>query len=225
VTAETYSLDVIVSPPFMENTYILRRPDRTDCVIVDPGFQPQRIIQHIEAAGLTPTHILLTHGHVDHIAGNQALKERWPQIPLLIGRGDAHMLTDAVANLSGLSGLAITSPPADRLLEEGETVDAAGFTFEVREIPGHSPGHIVYVLHSESPVIVLGGDVLFQGSIGRCDFPGGNQSLLVAGIRNKLFTPGDEAVVYPGHGPHTTVGAERKSNPFCGEKAGLYGLS
>lgn len=210
-------IDVLVSPPFMENTWIVRRGGRRECVVVDPGFQPQQIVRFIRQNDLQPERILLTHGHVDHIAGNAAMKREWPDLPIVIGAGDAHMLIDAKANLSGMGGFPVTSPPADRLVREGDVVETAGMEFDVLDIPGHSPGHVVYVLRSERPRIVLGGDVLFQGSIGRCDLPGGNQNLLVRGIRRKLFTLPDDTRVYPGHGDPTTTGEERRDNPFCGE--------
>jgi glyoxylase-like metal-dependent hydrolase (beta-lactamase superfamily II) len=217
-------INVIVSPPFMENTWIVRRTGSEQCVLVDPGFTPRQIIQFLEKQNLTPQLILLTHGHADHIAGNQALKERWPELPIVIGAGDAPMLSDPVANLSGLGGVRVTSPPADRLLKEGDLVDAAGLSFEVFDVPGHSPGHVVYVLRGDLPLLVVGGDVLFAGSIGRCDFPGGDQELLVSGIRQKLFCLPDETEVFPGHGDPTTIGKERRTNPFCGDNAGLFDL-
>lgn len=203
----------------MENTWILNQSGRSDCVVIDPGFQPRQIVERLHARKLTPAIILLTHGHVDHIAGNAALKREWPDLPIVIGPGDEHMLSDAKANLSALGGAAVTSPPADRLVSEGETVDAAGMTFDVLDIPGHSPGHVVYVLRDQQPLIVLGGDVLFQDSIGRCDFPGGDQELLVRGIREKLFRLPADTIVYPGHGEPTTTGQERATNPFCGDDA------
>ncbi|MGE5193508.1 MAG: MBL fold metallo-hydrolase [Deltaproteobacteria bacterium] len=215
-------IEVIVSAPFMENTLIVRRPGRAECLVVDPGFQPEKILGSLRSHELTPAAILLTHGHADHIAGNRALRREWPELPILIGARDAPMLTDPRANLSALGGISVTSPPADRLLVEGDRVEAAGFELDVLDLPGHSPGHIVYVLRTESPFVVLGGDVLFQGSIGRSDFPGGNQELLVGGIRKKLFSLPDDTIVYPGHGDATTVGEERRTNPFCGDRAGLY---
>lgn len=209
-------IESIVSVPFMENTLVVRRAGDPRCLIVDPGFEPRKILQHIERLHLVPELILLTHGHADHIAGNAALRERWPELPIVIGLNDAPLLTDPQANLSGLGGVDVVSPPADRLVVEGDQVTAAGLVFDVLDIPGHSPGHVVYVLQGVQPGVVLGGDVLFEGSIGRCDFPGGDHELLVRGIRTKLFTQGDDTIVYPGHGPATTIGVERRHNPFCG---------
>ncbi len=109
----------------------------------------------------------------------------------------------------------VVSPPADQLVVEGDALDLAGVPLEVREIPGHSPGHVVFI-HRASPILVFGGDVLFRGSVGRTDFPGGNAEQLFEGIRGKLFTLPDDTVVYPGHGPVTTTGFEKNTNPFVG---------
>jgi len=125
-------------------------------------------------------------------------------------------LTDAELNLSAPFGLPITSPAADRLVREGDVLEHAGIRLEVLEIPGHSPGHVVFV-HRSEPLVVFGGDVLFRGSIGRTDFPGSNGPLLLQGIRTKLFPLPPDTVVYPGHGPVTTVAQEKRFNPFVGE--------
>lgn len=204
----------IESLPFGEHTYVVRRPGKAECLVVDPGFEPAEIIAWLERHGLEPRAILLTHGHSDHIAGNAALKARWPAVPLLIGQGDAAKLTDPTANLSAPFGLPLTSPPADRLLADGERLALAGCELVVREIPGHSAGHVVYILEGENPPLVFGGDVLFQESIGRTDFPDGDFEALAAGIRRHLYTLPPEAIVFPGHGEPTTVGHERRHNPF-----------
>jgi hydroxyacylglutathione hydrolase len=205
-------IQTIVSMPFAENTYVAWQDGRTDAVVIDPGTEPDAILAFLRERGLTPTAILNTHGHVDHIAGNADLKAAYPDAPLVIGAGDEPLLTDPALNLSRPYGVDVVSPPADRLVREGDTVLFAGLTLDIREIPGHSPGHIVYVVRDAG--VVFGGDVLFRGSIGRTDFPGGSFEVLAAGIREKLYTMPDETVVYPGHGPVTKVGHEKRTNPF-----------
>jgi glyoxylase-like metal-dependent hydrolase (beta-lactamase superfamily II) len=206
-------LRTVVSAPFEENTYIAWIAGRSDCVVFDPGLEPELIFDALRENGLTVAAILDTHGHADHIAGNEAMKAAFPAAPLIIGTGDAIMLTDPMANLSALFGLPIVSPPADRTVAEGDVVEAAGLQFEVFDVPGHSPGHVVFVLRG-TPTVVFGGDVLMRGSIGRTDFPGGDFDQLASGIRTKLYTLPPDTVVYSGHGPFTTVGHERKTNPF-----------
>lgn len=210
------NIRTIVSMPFEENTYVVWRSGLRDCLVIDPGLQPELIVDCLREEGLTIRAILNTHGHADHIGGNAAMKELAPDAPLIIGIGDAPMLTDADANLSAGFGLPILSPPADRTVREGETIELAGLSLNVLDIPGHSPGHVVFV-RAGSPTQVFGGDVLFRGSIGRYDFPGSNGALLLQGIRRKLFTLPDDTVVYPGHGPVTSVGHEKQTNPFLAE--------
>jgi hydroxyacylglutathione hydrolase len=204
----------IESEPFAENSYVVWAEGNAEAFVIDPGFEPDLILDFLRQQNLTLAAIVNTHGHVDHIAGNGAMKAAYPQAPILIGHGDAAMLTDPVLNLSEPFGLPVTSPPADRLVAEGDALTVAGIPLEVLEIPGHSPGHVVYLIRDAGPVIVLGGDVLFAGSIGRTDFPGGSFEQLVSGIRAKLWPLPDDAKVYPGHGPPTTVGAEKRTNPF-----------
>jgi glyoxylase-like metal-dependent hydrolase (beta-lactamase superfamily II) len=209
-------IHTIVSMPFEENTYVVWLPERTDAVVFDPGLEPELILDFLREQGLTVAAVVNTHGHADHIGGNAALKDAFPEAPLLIGAGDAVMLVDADANLSAAFGVPITSPAADRTVAEGDVVEAAGLRFEVFEVPGHSPGHVAFVFRGE-PCRVFGGDVLFRGGIGRFDFPGGDGRRLVEGIRAKLFTLPPDTVVYPGHGPVTTVAQERRTNPYVAD--------
>ena len=215
-----FKLQTVVSQPFGENTFIAHLEGRSDCLVFDPGLEPEKILDYLDHERLTPAALLLTHGHADHIGGNETLKQCWPDCPLVIGAGDAAKLTDARLNLSAAFGVPITSPPADVLVREGDTYQAAGFELRVLEIPGHSVGHVVFVWEGHAPACVFGGDVLFAGSIGRTDFPDGDHRLLLAGIRQKLFNMPDDTVVLPGHGPPTTIGEEKRSNPFVGEAAG-----
>ncbi len=214
-----YTIEAIESAPFGELCYIAWLAGRPEAVVVDPGFDPRSVIRLLEQHRLRPAAILNTHGHVDHIAGNAALKSAFPDAPLIIGRDDAALLSDPEANMSAPFGLPVRSPDADRLVGEGDRVEVAGFRFLVREVPGHSPGSVVYISDQFEPAVVFGGDVLFAGSVGRTDF-GGDFPLLRSGIRSKLFILPDATLVYPGHGPATTVGAERRTNPFVGDQAG-----
>ena len=216
-------IESVVSAGFEQVAYVVWKTGSDRALVVDPGFDTDALRRVLDDHGLTPAAILNTHGHADHIAGNAVMKAAYPDAPLVIGRNEAHLLGDSQANLSAPFGMPMTSPEADRLVDDGETLELAGLTLEVREIPGHSPGSVVFVCAQTRPAFVLGGDVLFAGSIGRTDL-GGDAPQLLSGIRAKLFSLPEDTIILPGHGPATTVGAEKRDNPFVGERAGLYRL-
>ncbi len=213
VPESTYTIEVIESAPFGQNAFVLWQRDRTDAIAVDPGFDDRSILRLLQQENRKLAAILATHGHVDHIAGIAPLKKAYPEAKLFVGRNEAATLADPELNLSGPFGIPITSPPPDRLVDDGEQFEVAGFAFEVREIPGHSPGSVVFVCSMVQPAFVFGGDVLFAGSIGRTDL-GGDYHQLMAGIFAKLMNLPDTTLVYSGHGPVTTIGQERRTNPF-----------
>jgi glyoxylase-like metal-dependent hydrolase (beta-lactamase superfamily II) len=214
-------IHTVVSEPFAENSYVVWRDGGREAFVIDPGFEPDAIREALGERELTLAAVVCTHGHVDHIAGNADLKRHFPDAPIVIGTGDAPMLTDAMLNLSAAFGQPVISPPADRMVKEGDRLTVAGIELEVFDLPGHSSGHVVYLIRDEKPVMVLGGDVLFRGGIGRFDFPGGSFEQLKSGIERVLWPLPPDTVVYPGHGPLTTVGHEKQTNPYL--VAGAYG--
>ncbi|MDE3130019.1 MAG: MBL fold metallo-hydrolase [Acidobacteriota bacterium] len=202
--------------PIQENCYIVRRPDATSAAIVDPGDEAARLLEAIDALGIESLEaILLTHCHFDHVGAVKAVHDA-TGAPVWCPVLETEQLADI--NSYTMPGFGpYESYDADHTLAGGEALDLAGITFDVRFTPGHSPGHLTYAVRDEQ--ILLSGDVLFQGSVGRTDLPGGDWPTLLASIESLLDEFPPETVVYPGHMGATTLGNERTTNPFLRELA------
>jgi hydroxyacylglutathione hydrolase len=203
--------------PVQENTYIVRVPDSDRAIIVDPGDEGPRILEALRAIGITTVEgILLTHTHFDHI-GAVAEVARATGAPVTVPEREIEMLRDPNAYLR-LPGFGpFEGYEADHTVAGGETLDLAGMSFEVKFVPGHSIGHVSYGLPEHGAL--FSGDVLFQGSVGRVDLPGGDWPTLLASIETLLDAYASETTVYPGHMGLTTLGTERDTNPFLRELA------
>lgn len=197
--------------PFATNTYVVRVAGSPECWVVDPSFGPEPVLRFMEREGLTPVAILLTHAHCDHIAGIPEVRRAHPRVPILLHRAEWEWPGDPELNLSAFGGLPVSVAGPDAALEEGE-VELAGTRWQVLHTPGHSPGGVT--LYSAAAKCALVGDALFAGSIGRTDFPNADFDTLASSIRTKLYTLPDETVIYPGHGPASTIGREKRTNPF-----------
>lgn len=195
--------------PFLENTYVLSDTESREAVLIDPGGEEQALLRHLERAALRPTAILNTHAHPDHVAGAARIR-REARIPFCLHPADAFLL-ETLAETCVVLGLPpAEAPPIDRPLAEGDEIAVGRHRLRVLETPGHSPGSVSFCAGE----ILFSGDALFAGSIGRTDFPGGSLPVLLSSIRTKLLALPDETRVYSGHGPATTIGRERRSNPF-----------
>ena len=195
------------------NCYCLRVDESAkDCIIIDAGFEAGNLINSLEEANMNPLALILTHGHIDHIAGVNAMREKFPEMKVYIHKLDANMLDEPKSNLSLMAGFSYVTEPADVILEDNQTIELAGIKLEVLHTPGHTPGGIS--LYSREQGVVFVGDALFADSVGRTDFPGGSMNQLIEGIKEKLLTLPEETKVYPGHGPDTTIGREKMYNQY-----------
>jgi glyoxylase-like metal-dependent hydrolase (beta-lactamase superfamily II) len=205
--------------PIQANCFILGCEETRQAVVIDPGDDCDRILTSLSGDRLTVTHIINTHGHFDHVGANKRLKEV-TGADVLIHRDDAPMLSQLAATAAAWGLAAEDSPVPDRLLEDGDTITFGSHTLTVIHTPGHSPGGIcLYTEYNQGGApqkAIFVGDTLFAGSIGRTDLPGGNFDTLIKSIQTKLFRLADDVSVYPGHMGNTTIGVERRSNPFCG---------
>lgn len=202
--------------PFQENTFVVSG-DTKECVIVDPGCyaaeENKALVDYISNNNLKVRMLLNTHCHIDHVLGNAFVKQKY-NTKLYIHPKEEFVLyaQKVLAPHYGFHQYQETNP--DAYLNEGDDVVFGNQKFSVLFVPGHAPGHIAF--YNEKEKVVLGGDVLFKNSIGRTDLPGGDFNTLINSIHKKLFTLPDEVTVYPGHGGKTTIGVEKRTNPFCG---------
>ncbi len=202
---------------FAQNCTLLWCDETRKAAVVDPGGNLERIMAQVEALGLQVEKLLITHGHIDHAGATAALAELL-SVPVEGPQEEDRFWIDAMATQSAKFGL----PPADaftpdRWLHDGDTVTVGNQTLEVLHCPGHTPGHVVFF--SPTSRLALVGDVLFKDSIGRTDFPKGNHAQLIGAIRGKLWPLGNDVAFIPGHGPMSTFGDERESNPYVGDYA------
>ena len=203
------------NPSFYENTYLLY-DETLECIIIDPGcfFKKEydELSGFIQSQKLTPVKLINTHCHIDHVLGNSYVKRTF-NVPLYINKFETEVLF-AVKNYAELYGFGgYEEVTVDNYLNEGDILTFGNSKLEVLFVPGHAPGHIAF--YQPDQKFVIGGDVLFENSIGRTDLPGGDFNTLIKSIQSKFFPLDDDVVVYPGHGPSTTIGKEKRTNPFC----------
>jgi len=208
-------LESLAVGPFSVNAYLVADDATGHAAIVDPGDDVERIVERVRTLGVTPRIVLATHGHLAHVARALDTCDRF-SVPFGACPGDAELLA-ALPERAILFGLPPSAPPRiDVELEDGAAVALGERVLEIFGTPGHSPGSVCFFVrgHAGEPGAVLTGDVLFRGSVGRTDVPGGSDNELARSIRERLYPLGDETVVLPGHGPATTIGEERRTNPF-----------
>jgi len=215
---QDFKVGIVPVTVFQQNCSLIWEPDTMRAAVVDPGGEPGKILDAIGRLGLKVELILLTHGHLDHAGGAKALKgvldeARETPVPLLGPDVRDTFLLDGIEESQkqfGLEGMRNVTP--DRFLEEGEVIELGRMRFDVLHVPGHTPGHVVFI--EKARRIGFTGDTVFKGSVGRTDFPYGDGPGLIAGIRAKLLPLGDDLTFVPGHGPASTIGEERVDNPF-----------
>jgi len=215
VLSDALELEVVPVTPFLQNACVVRCRRTGRGALVDPGGEPERLLAAARAGAVELEKILLTHGHVDHAGATRALAERLG-LPVEGPQREERFWLEALDQQAAMFGLESSgNVEPDRWLERGDTVSVGELVFEVEHCPGHTPGHVVF-FHRPSRFALVG-DVLFRGSIGRTDFPRGDHQTLLRSIRERLLPLGDEVRFLPGHGPMSTLGLERTTNPFLVE--------
>ena len=205
-------LEAVCVGPMQVNCYILASDENSPAMIIDPGDQARKIQQVLEKYKLKPAFIINTHGHYDHIGGDDKFG-----VPVYIHEKEAASLKDPQLNLSGLFALDYQVKSEIRMLKDNEIIGLDDIQLKVIHMPGHTPGGIALKMLKPSDKIIFTGDSLFCQGIGRSDMAGGDESLLIKSIKEKLLTLSDDTVIYPGHGPSSTIGEEKRNNPYFNE--------
>ncbi len=199
----------VLLPEYGTNTWLLWETESQEALLIDPSAPSQDLLKHIRELDLKVKYLVNTHGHGDHIGGNSWFQKEL-SAPVMIHSADARMLTDNRKNLSEYMGTPLALRAADTFAEEGMDLSLGEYPVRVIHTPGHTPGGICLLAEK----FLISGDTLFELSIGRTDFPGGSHAQIVDSIKHKLYILPDDTVVFPGHGPRTTIGMEKKNNPF-----------
>lgn len=210
-----WKLEVLPVGPLQMNSVLLTCPaaEGGQAILVDPGAEAPELLAKIDASGCRLTHLLATHGHFDHVGATAEIQARH-DLPLICHEGDMPLIEQmpAIQEAYGFAPTAV--PRCEPSLGDGQTIDFAGGRITVRHVPGHSPGQVMFVLPGQNPPRALVGDCLFHGSVGRTDLPGGDFPTLEKSIRERIYALPDDTVIVSGHGPDTTVGHEKATNPF-----------
>jgi glyoxylase-like metal-dependent hydrolase (beta-lactamase superfamily II) len=205
---------------FQSNCYLVGAQDADSMVVIDPGDEPDRICTDIEETERTPVCILATHGHMDHVGAVKAVKETY-DIPFYLHEDDMYLVQNLEEQARAFGLSAPPQPEVDGHIEVGTLEPGAGLTFDVRHTPGHSPGGVTFYSSEHEQALV--GDCVFAGSIGRADFPRADHQTLIGSIKKQILTLPDDTELLPGHGPNTTVGEEKTSNPHLQQEYNQFG--
>jgi hydroxyacylglutathione hydrolase len=206
----------LIVGPLQVNCFILADEKTKDAVVIDPGDDAKDILKVIADKGFKVKYIVNTHGHFDHVGANKAIKDA-TGAELLLHEGDALLLSSSTTQSAAFGMTSVSSPAADRYVKHGDVITAGEVSLKVLHTPGHTPGGISLLEQG----MVFTGDALFAGSIGRTDFPGGDLMTLLRSIKTNLMTLPDDTKVFSGHGPMTTIGDERRDNPFLSKESGF----
>jgi hydroxyacylglutathione hydrolase len=205
-------LETLVVGPLEVNSYLLAEGPDTDALIIDPGDEGDRILERMKEQNLTLKYIVNTHGHFDHVGANALLKET-TGAEIVIHEKDAHLLATTREHARAFGLASESSPPADRFYDHGDRIDLGGLSLQVLSTPGHTEGGVCLLMDT----ILFSGDTLFAGSIGRTDLPGGSFREILISIQERILPLGDHITIYSGHGPPSTIGKEKRTNPFLTE--------